>query len=149
MADKEMYMDRHNKPDLQQEALKKYPFGVPEGYFDSFSERLQQRIREEESSRVPVRRIGTLTRWMAIAAVFAAAALITTFVLRSTGPERDSEGFYPDLATLEQLELFHDDLYLYDILDEEAPVLNEDEAFVNQAIEYLAINDVEMDLIFE
>jgi hypothetical protein len=149
MPDKEMNMDRNNKPDLQQESLKRYPFGVPEGYFDSFPQRLQQRIMEEESSRVPVRRIGTLTRWMAAAAAVLAAALITTFVLRSAGPERDADGFYPDLATLEQLQVFDDDRYLYDLLEENTPVLNEDEAFVNQAIEYLAVNDVEMDLIFE
>ncbi len=149
MPDKEMYMDRSNKPDLQQESLKKYPFGVPEGYFDSFPERLQQRIREEESSVVPVRRIGTVTRWIALAAAIMAAALITTSVLRITSRDRDAGDFYPDLATLEELHVFDDDRYLYDLLEEETPELNEEEAFVTQAIEYLAINDVEMDLIFE
>ena len=138
----------HNKPDLQQEALKNHPFGVPEGYFESFAERLQQRIKEEESSGVPVRRIGTSTRWMAMAAAVLAAALITTSIIRLSSTP-GSEGLYPDIALLEQMQVFDDDRYLYELLEEEAPQLNEDEAFASQAIEYLAINDVEMDLIFE
>ena len=143
-----MKMDR-NKPDLQQEVLKNHPFGVPEGYFDSFSERLQQRIKEEESSRVPVRKIGTVTRWVAMAAAVMAAALITTSIIRFT-TSQSAEGLYPDMALLEQMQVLDDDRYLYDLLEAEEEVeLDEDEAFASQAIEYLAINDVEMDLIFE
>jgi len=143
-----MKMDR-KKPDLQQEALKDHPFGVPEGYFESFAERLQQRIKEEESSRVPVRKIGTSTRWMAMAAALLAAALITTSIIRFT-TSKSAEGLYPDLALLEQMQVLDDDRYLYELFEEEEAVeLDEDEAFATQAIEYLAINDVEMDLIFE
>jgi hypothetical protein len=143
-----MKMDR-NKPDLQQEVLKNHPFGVPEGYFDSFSERLQQRIKEEESSRVPVRKIGTASRWIAMAAAVLAAALITTSIIRFTTSE-SAEGLYPDLALLEQMQVLDDDRYLYELLgEEETAELDEEEAFATQAIEYLAINDVEMDLIFE
>lgn len=144
-----MNMDRNNKPDLQHGSLKKYPFGMPEGYFDSFSERLHKRIKEEESSGVPVRRIGTVTRWMAMAAAVLAAALITTSIVRFTISKREASGFHPDLAILEELKVFDDDRYLYDLLKEEEPEMNEEEAFVTQAIEYLATNDVEMDLIFE
>jgi len=143
-----MKMDR-KKPDLQQEALKNHPFGVPEGYFEGFAERLQQRIKEEESSKVPVRKIGTATRWMAAAAAVLAAALITTSIIRYTTSE-SAEGLYPDMALLEQMQVLDDDRYLYELLgEEEASELDEDEAFASQAIEYLAINDVEMDLIFE
>ena len=143
-----MKMDR-NKPDLQQEALKNHPIGVPEGYFESFSERLQQRIKEEESSRVPVRKIGTASRWMAMAAAVLAAALISTTIIRLTSSQ-GTEGLYPDHALLEQMQVLEDDRYLYELMEEdEKSELNEDEAFATQAIEYLAINDVEMDLIFE
>ncbi len=142
-----MKMDR-KKPDLQQEALKNHPFDIPEGYFESFAERLQQRIKEEESSRVPVRKIGTATRWMAMAAAVLAAALITTSIIRLS-TSQSAEGLYPDLALLEQMQVLDDDRYLYELLEEEAVELDEEEAFASQAIEYLAINDVEMDLIFE
>ncbi len=143
-----MKMDR-KKPDLQQEALKNHPFGVPEGYFESFAERLQERIKEEESSKVPVRKIGTATRWVAAAAAVLAAALITTSIIRFTTAE-SAEGLYPDMALLEEMQVLDDDRYLYELLGEEVVAeLDEDEAFASQAIEYLAINDVEMDLIFE
>ena len=140
-------MDR-NKPDLQHESLKNHPFGVPEGYFESFSERLQQRIKEEESSRVPVRKIGTVTRWVAMAAAVLAAALITTSIVRFNNSNR-ADGIYSDMAILEQLQVFDDDRYLYEYLEEESDELDEDEAFASQAIEYLAVNDIEMDLNFE
>jgi hypothetical protein len=143
-----MKMDR-KKPDLQQQALKNSPFGVPEGYFEGFAERLQQRIKEEESSRVPVRRIGTSTRWLAMAAAVLAAALITTSIIRLSST-KGAEGLYPDMALLEQMQVLDDDRYLYELFEEgEAVEMDEDEAFAAQAIEYLAINDVEMDLIFE
>jgi hypothetical protein len=142
-----MNMDR-KKPDLQQEVLRSHPFGVPEGYFESFPERLQQRIREEKSSGVPAHKIGTATRWMALAAAILAAALITTSIIRFTN-NSDSGGLYPDLAVLEQMQVLDDDLYLYELLMEETKELDAEDAFASQAIEYLAINDVEMDLIFE
>jgi len=140
-------MDR-NKPDLQHESLKNHPFGVPEGYFESFSERLQQRIKEEESSSVPVRKIGTIPRWVSMAAAVLAAALITTSVVRFTTSNR-ADKLYSDMAILEQLQVFDDDRYLYEYMEEENAELDEYEAFASQAIEYLAVNDVEMDLIFE
>lgn len=140
-------MDRKT-PDLQQKAMKQNPFGVPEGYFEGFAERLQQRIKEEESSSVPVRRIGTTTRWLAMAAAVLAAALITTSIIRITTQNR-SEGLYPDMAILEQMQVLDDDRYLYELYAEEDVEMDEDEAFVTQAIEYLALNDVGMDLIFE
>jgi hypothetical protein len=143
-----MKMDR-KKPYLQQESLKNQPFGVPEGYFESFSERLTQRIREEESSRVPTRRIGTTHRWVAMAAALLATALITTSIIRLTSSNNPANGSNPDMAFLEQMQVFDDDRYLYELLEEEASELDEEEAFASQAIEYLAINDVEMDLIFE
>ena len=134
---------------LQQEKLKNHPFGVPEGYFESFSQRLQQRIREEESSTVPVRKIGTPTRWLAIAATLLAAAMITTSIIRFASNSRGPEGDYSDLALLEQMQVFSDDIYLFELVDDNATPLDENEAFAAQAIEYLAVNDVEMDLIFE
>ena len=140
-------MDR-KKPDLQHEALKKQPFGVPEGYFEGFADRLQDRIKEEESSRIPVRKIGITTRWMALAASILVAALVTTSIIRSTSSET-TEGFYQDLVLLEEMQVLEDDRYLYELFDEEEAEMDEDEAFASQAIEYLAMNDVEMDLIFE
>ena len=141
-------MDR-NKADLQHESLKKHPFGIPEGYFEGFPTRLQQRIREEESSRTPERRIAYSTRWLAMAAAVLGAALLTTAIIKFSGTGSEANGMYPDLALLEQLEVFDNDLYLYEYLDTTSTHLSDEEAFAEQAVEYLAMNDVEMYLLFE
>jgi len=138
----------HKKPDLQHESLKKHPFGVPEGYFEGFSARLQQRIREEESSPVPERRMGPTSRWLAMAAAILGAALITTAIVRYSLSDSEN-GLYPDMALFEQLEMFDNDLYLYEYLATESPELSDEEAFTLQAEEYLATNDVELDLLFD
>ena len=143
-------MKKHrNKPDLQHESLKNHPFGVPEGYFEGFSTRLHERIREEESSRVPERRMGTTTRWLAMAAAVLGAALLTTAIIKFSGTGSDANGLYPDLALLEQLEVFDNDLYLYEYLEATSEELSDDEAFAEQAVEYLAMNGEEFDLLFD
>jgi hypothetical protein len=84
-----------------------------------------------------------------MAAAVLAAALITTSIIRLSST-KGAEGLYPDMALLEQMQVLDDDRYLYELFEEgEAVEMDEDEAFAAQAIEYLAINDVEMDLIFE
>lgn len=135
---------------LQQKQLKKHPFGVPEGYFESFSERLQERIRQEEESKVPLRRIGTSTRFrVAMAAAVLGVALISYSILRSTTLNSDVPESYFDIALLEQLDVIDDNSYLLGLMESEAEELDEEEAYASQAIDYLAINDVDMVLLFE
>ena len=147
-----MKADR-NKLDLQHESLKKQPFGVPEGYFESFSDRLQERIREEENSSVPVRKIFGSRFRVAMAAAVVGLALITYSVVKFTNTGKGTNGYLPDMALLEQLQVFDDDHYLYEFIEEvEAELeeeMNDEEAFATQAIEYLATNDAEMVLLFE
>jgi len=138
-----------NIVDLKHKSLKKNPFSVPEGYFESFSERLQERIREEEASKVPLRMMGTARFRIAIAAAVLGVALISYSIIRFTVPNNDAPGFYPDIALLEQLNVIDDESCLLGLMDSETEELDEEEAFASQAIEYLAINDVEMVLIFE
>lgn len=142
-----------NKLNLQHESLKKQPFGVPEGYFESFSDRLQERIREEENSSVPVRRIFGSRLRVAMAAAVVGLALITYSVVKFTNAGKGTNGYLPDMALLEQLQVFDDDHYLYEFIEEvEAELegeMNDEEAFATQAIEYLAMNDAEMVLLFE
>ena len=135
---------------LQRPASKNNPFGVPEGYFESFSERLQERIRQEEETRVPLRRIGRSTRFrVAMAAAVLGVALISYTLIRFQALNSNGPGTYPDIALLEQFDLIDDNSYLLGLMEAEAEELDEEEAFVSQAIDYLAINDVEMVLLFE
>ena len=144
-----MNKDR-KKTDLQQEKLKERPFGVPEGYFESFADRLQERIREEESSQKPVRRIITGTKFrIALAAALVGLALISYSIIRINATGNGANGSFPELAFFEELQVFDDDRYLYDLIDEMEEEMNEEDAFAVQAIEYLAINDAEMVLLFE
>jgi hypothetical protein len=138
-----------NTVNLKDKSLKKNPFSVPEGYFENFSERLQKRIREEEVSEVPLRRIGTARFRIAIAAAVLGVALISYSVIRFTVTNSDAPGFDPDIALLEQLYMIDDESYLFGLMDSETEELDEEEAFANQAIDYLAINDVETVLFFE
>jgi hypothetical protein len=147
-----------NKLDLQHESLKKQPFGVPEGYFESFADRLQERIREEENTSVPVRQRRDLVRQrrisgsrfrVAMAAAVVGLALITYSVIKFTNTESGTNGYLPDMAVLEQLEVFDHDHYLYELIEEVEEEMNDEEAFATQAIEYLAMNDAEMVLLFE
>lgn len=143
-------MDNQRKiPDLQHESLKKNPFGVPEGYFESFSGRLQERIREEQKSRPPVRRIIPSHRFrVAMAAAILGLALITYPILKLTvlnsGPSQQS-----DVAMMEDFYLMEDDYYLVDYMETQEANLDDNEAFASQAIDYLAVNDVEMILLME
>ena len=150
------------KPDLGLEELKKQPFGVPEGYFESFPDRLMKRIREEEKGsdgklqeavRRPERPVRTLNRpvrfRIALAAAIVAIALITWPVIRWAIPGNGDSNGYPELALLEEAGIYYNDYELAELLATEEEAMDEDEAYVAQAIEYLAMNDVEMDLLFE
>jgi len=136
--------------DLHQENLKERPFGVPEGYFESFADRLQERIREEEISRVPVRRMFTGTKFrIAIAAAVVGLAIITYSMIRISSAGSGASSSFPEMAILEELQMFDDDRYLYEFIEETGEAMDEDEAFAVQAIEYLAMNDADIILLLE
>lgn len=130
---------------LQEKGLKEKPFNIPEGYFSSFPERMQDRIRKEEAEKVPVRSIGRSV-WMGMAAAILGAALITTFLLRTVFS--DSAVDYSEMALMEELEGYRSDLYFYELANTDEEVLNDEEAFARQAEEYLASTQVEY-IIFE
>lgn len=137
-------------PDLEQELLKKQPFVVPEGYFEGFSEKLQARIRMEDKSETPVRRIIHTARFrVAIAAAVLGVALISYSIIRFALPYSNSSGSYPDISLMEQLQGFDDDRYWMELMESEAAAMDEDEAYATQAMDYLAANDVELVLLFE
>lgn len=141
---------KRKSANLQDQSLQKIPFVVPEGYFESFSERLQKRINEERESSVPVRRIFTSTRFrVALAAAVVGLALISFSITMLTRAGNGDSGSYLDIALLEQMQLIEDDSYLIELMDSESEALDAEDAFATQAMDYLAVNDVEMVFLFE
>lgn len=138
------------KPDLQNERLKKLPYTVPEGYFESFHDRLKDRISKMEADQVPGKwRLQTLRLRITAAAALLILALATYPLVRLVTQLKGEPDFYPDIALLEGAGLFDNDLELALYLDGEETEMDAEEAYLNQAMEFLATGDVEMDLIFE
>ena len=84
-----------------------------------------------------------------MAAALVGLALITYSVVKFTGTGNGANGYLPDMAVLEQMQVFDDDRYLYELIGEVEEEMDDEEAFASQAIEYLAMNDAEMVLLFE
>jgi len=146
---------RKKQPYLQQESLKAHPFRVPEGYFESFPGRLRQRIdslEHEPARRLRPRWTGRFTA--AMAAAVAGLALISYTVIRMIGPVPGDQTGISELALLEETVLEQawyagNDYALAEYLDTGEEALDEEEAYMEQAMDYLAMNDVAMDLLFE
>ena len=120
------------------------PFLTPEGYFDQFPGRMKDLIREGKRS-VQVRKLNRAPLRWAVAAAIVGLAMLSIPLSRlfiTSAPES-----YSDVAFLEEAGIFHNEYELAPYLEEDLP--DEEEAFVSQTIDYLAMSDVEMDLIFE
>lgn len=77
--------NRQNSEDILH-GCNKMPYSVPEGYFESFSERLAMR----SARRSPLRR---LAPYLSLAAMFAVIALVGTAVLKRFSPADDMEEY--------------------------------------------------------
>ena len=136
--------------DLQHQSLRKQPFGVPEGYFEGFPERLKERISAMEEEQVPVRKIGRSAGFrVALVAALVGLAMISIPLIRIIAPGSGGSDEISDIALLEEAGVFYNDYELAIYLDAEETVMKDEDAYLDQAVNYLAMNDVEMDLIFE
>ena len=140
----------HHIKDLHDPSLREQPFRVPEGYFEGFPERLKERIDALEEVQVPVRRLGWSSGFrIALAAALVGLALISIPLSRIIAPPMASPDDFSDIALLEEAGVFNNDYELAPYLHGEETVMEAEDAYLNQAMDYLAMNDVEMDLIFE
>ncbi len=128
---------------------KKNPFRVPGDYFDTLPGRLTGRIAGIETDQVPRRRPGSLRTGLAVAAALTALALLTFPLVRMLSPEGEAEDNFMEVALLDGAGLFASDYELAGFLEETDALLDDEDAYLNQAMEYLASADVEMDLIYE
>ena len=100
-----------------------------------------------EAEQVPVRRLHKVRIGIAIAATLAVMALVTFPLVRMLSPASAQEDAFVEIALLDGAGLFANDYELAAYLEDTS--MDDDDAFLSQAIEYLASADVEMDLIFE
>lgn len=87
---------------LLEKCGKKNPFTVPEGYFESFTDKLMEQLPEKESQEVP--KIGMWQRikpWVYMAAMFCGLMLsVRVFVGEKTGNTPEE---IPDIINLSEL----------------------------------------------
>ncbi len=129
------------------EKPKSNPFKVPGDYFDSFPGRLADRIARMEAEEVPVKKLGNRRSILLVAAAIAAVALITFPLARILAPGTQADDSFAEIALLEGAGLFSSDYELATYLEEST--MDDEEAYLSQAADYLASSDVEMHLIFE
>jgi hypothetical protein len=86
---------------------------------------------------------------LAVAAAVATLALVTFPLVRTLSPLKEAGGDYLEIALLDGAGLFASDYELASYLEEPGDLMDDKDAYINQAIEYLASSDVEMNLIFE
>jgi len=144
-------MHKENKRKiLQDETLKQHPFTVPEGYFENFAGRLNRRIREEEEKQVPVRRLRSPDRFrVAMAAAVILLALVSYPIIRLITSSQEQLSDFPDLVLLDEMNIIEEDLYLMELMENGTVADDEEEIYLNQAMEHLALNEVELDIISE
>ena len=95
--------------ELDKEPKIKQGFTTPEGYFDSFTEKLMQQLPEREVKVVPLYRRTPV--WMS-----AAAAVFTVMFGVGIYYSSDSEAAQPDDAAIENYLVYQTNLNTYDLM---------------------------------
>lgn len=130
--------------------MKENAFRVPEAYFDKLPGKLQERIAMEEGKEPAVRRLSQRSGFrLAMAAVFAGLALLSIPLVRNMGSDADSLNPLTEIALLESAGFFSNELEVASYLEGGDAVLDDEEAYVSQAMDYLAMNDVALDMLLD
>jgi hypothetical protein len=142
-----------------EEIKKKNPFKVPDGYFESLTERTMSAIKAtgkleeaEKHEERPARRLN-LRPFIALAAVITAFAVITTIAVRLVTGDRDN--MKPVEAGELYAELAVEDIDIYLIESEwnraEMPATREVEETISTdaIIDYLTMENIDLTDIYE
>jgi hypothetical protein len=106
-----MIIDNREIQDLPDGSKKELPFSVPEGYFEDFPSRLQERLETERKPGFFEKTYRTLKPGLAIAAIFAAIILAGYAIIKLS---------YDNGRKTEPIQEFAEviDYYIYDFDDE-------------------------------
>lgn len=131
-------------------------FKVPDGYFDSFDRRLMEKIKENEKKetiQLPGNRWSAFRSQIALAASLVVFVVISyvviNFILSNNLKQTDSIE-YAELLQYEVSKL--DESYLMETYSKEQAEITpgeEDMDYTEAIIEYLASEDIDLDLIAE
>lgn len=115
--------DPTNLDDLKEKGLLRDPFPAPDRYFDTLSERIQQRIAEEDgTSHQPAKVVPLRSRWY-YAAAAVAVVLVSVWLIRpfpspteqaATGSEDEVQHALADIsneALIDYLQMNDVDIY--------------------------------------
>jgi len=130
--------------------LKENPFRVPVGYFEGLSSRIMNRVEGEKSIAEPERRIGLISGYrLAIAASVIGLAALSFALLRVVINNESDTDDYIDISLLDEMDHLPEDAYLVELFTTESEEYSEEQKWEDNAIEYLASNDADLELIVE
>ncbi len=148
-TDNKRFMDKKkNILNNLKDTKKENSFSVPEGYFNNFQQRLQEKIREEQEIMIPVKHAWHVHRlvWASgIAAVF----LIAFFISRNIiGVGADSPLSQDEIVlAFEEEMLDMDELFLLENIEEMTREEVPGNGYSEEIITYLLDEDIEIDKI--
>jgi len=145
---------------LNDEIKKSNPFKVPDGYFDTLTERTMSAVKEShnqeetaESIGMPVRRL-VLRPFFALAAAILGFAILATVMIRLVNSGSVSEQYQEDISLYADLAAEELDTYMIEYeLSQTEPVemtlAKEEEISSEAIIDYLMMEDIDLDDIYE
>lgn len=143
--------DKNFNIDNNGDELKKSPLTLPEGYFEEFPSKILDRIRQEErqeNSEIPSRNRRYLIRYtVAVAASVLGIAMISLIAVRFLTGNGSQSTNDIDFALLEEMNIIHEDSDLIEFYDTGDEAYSDEDAWIENAVDYLASVDIDMDLL--
>jgi hypothetical protein len=147
---------------LNDEIRKGSPYRVPEGYFDSLTERTMAAIRKQESRNEAVQAEGarlntTLIRrmrpFLALAAAIIGFAVMAAVMVRLLGADRAPEGYVPGTSLYADLAFEELDAYMLEnelsLTEPVTTEMTEEEISSETIIDYLMTEGIDLNDIYE
>ena len=140
-------------PDRLREAGKQLPFSVPDNYFETFQQRLQDRMQQEKQVPGFTRVIQLVRPRLSYAAVIAGFLMISFFAARQILQSNQQQTLNSsELAEIMDYYLIdYDDELLYETLSElpEEQVINPLQEDPDEIFDYLDAEDIDYSLFLD
>jgi hypothetical protein len=128
---------------------RKFPFGVPDNYFDDFPSRIQERLSETKEPSIP--RLFPVRRVIAMAAMFIGLVTVGYFGLKMIQNGQDARMLSgEDVSTAIEYfgYQFDDDMLIAAIVESDIDIDPQDNDFESEVIiEYLLNEEIDFDTI--